>query len=155
MKKLGLIAIVILLAAFPVFAVDPTSTVLTAVVGSATNVTNNVLSTTNILQSESSKKVGTFTFTGNTETSWTVTITSSNLGDMVGTAVPTNKYPYKVAFKTATQVKLSSAKVETVSGTGVFNLSYDLMVYYDTAASLGLPSDTYSDTITVTIASAS
>lgn len=151
MKKFALLSMVLLLASVSAFAAGSTSsTQIIAIVGSNVAVTGDLPATSTVDVAATSANLGSVIITSNISGSWTITVSSANLGHMEGETLG-GDYPYTVSIASLDKVSLTSSRSATVT-TGVGATSYTLTAYYTPAATLGLAADTYKDTITIAVA---
>ncbi|MCX7026481.1 MAG: hypothetical protein NT061_03105 [Spirochaetes bacterium] len=88
---------------------------------------------------------------------WTITVSSTNAGRMKGdTAGNTDTYPYTLKFGATSNISLATPFSVRIPGKTTNEAAYSLAVEFQNFWNSPTPvsSDTYKDTITVTIAAA-
>lgn len=100
-------------------------------------------------------QIGNIQVVTNVSGAWTITISSSNGGQLAGTT-PGNadRYPYSLSFGGISGIDLSSNFIYTFNTSARGLASFPVAVNYTRVDNLGRPvfADTYKDTIRITIA---
>lgn len=157
MKKFALAVLVALMVSVPAFAAGSSSTTqIIAVVGNTVTITSALPTSTTIDVAGTSSSIGSLTITSNTTGNWSISVTSTHSGNMVGDNTA-GLYPYKITLAPSTGTAIFENQsigtgLSTTLTTGVGAVTYNLTALYSTASSLGLAADTYRDSVTVTVA---
>ncbi|MEL7557054.1 MAG: hypothetical protein AAGU26_12880 [bacterium] len=163
MKKLALIAVLVLLVSAPIFAANSTTTQIKAVINADLSITGGLpAGPTTLPLAGGTTSLGTITVSSNIAGAWNITVSSLNKGVMKAPGVSAF-YPYTFAVKTAgstvpglsgdlgdgTTAADKSANVTT----GVATVVYTLEVTNAAASSFSpaLPAGEYVDSITLTV----
>jgi hypothetical protein len=158
MKKFFVLAVLFASLSL-VYGENSVSTILQGIVPETLTITTTMTPTTTVdVFNSSQTALGFINVFSNRTGNWTITVSSTNAGQMKGvTAGNSDSYPYTLKFGTTSNINLSTPyKVEMSGKTTTDGAAYSLGVEYKNFWNLPSPvsPDTYRDTITVTIAAA-
>lgn len=154
-KKYFTILLLMLALATATWAQGTSSTRIIAVVGaSGFTLESDFPSTAYIdVVNQNSASLGNVTIKGRIAGTWTIRITSANGGRMRGDSAGNGfLYPYLFSFGTDSAIDLAKEYVY-ITGAGIIQATYPIGISFRRVAEIDPlpPSDTYRDSITVTV----
>ncbi|HAP54447.1 MAG TPA: hypothetical protein DCQ16_00395 [Spirochaetaceae bacterium] len=164
MKKLALIAVLVLLVSAPLFAANSTTTQIKAVISADLSITAGLpAGPTTLPLAGGTTTLGTITVNSNIAGAWNITVSSLNKGVMKAPGVSVF-YPYTFDVKTGGGTSVPGLSGDLGDGTtaadksanvttGVATVVYTLEVTNAAASSFSpaLPAGEYVDSITLTV----